>query len=381
MDFQQGGGSFFHEDGLSSLNEDIGLPEKLRAVFEFVRERIPQVARIAIALYDADTDTLKTFAHASEGDNPLPLYEAHLSNSISLREIVERRQARIVNDTELYGTAAPHASNIRAVFGSSYTLPIFRNGEFVGFLFFNAVEKHAFDASSLHFFDLLGHLLALLVLDTLATPRAMLATVRAATVLSHHRDFETGTHVDRVAHYARLIAREIAPKYGLSDTDVEHIFLFAPLHDIGKIAIPDDILLKKGKLTTEEFEVMKTHTLKGHEIIDHMLADFRLDGTEHASVLRNIALFHHEAMNGSGYPYGQKGDEIPIEARITGVADVFDALTSKRPYKEAWSIDDAFQYLIELADSRFDRDCVGALVKNRRAVEEIQAQFAEDNLG
>lgn len=381
MEQQWQGNSFFHEDGLSSLNEDIGLPEKLTAVYRFVRERIPQVARIAVALHDADTDTLKTYVHASDNANPLPLYEARLSASASLREIVARRQARIVNDTELYGAASRHASNIRAVFGSSYTLPIFRNGEFVGFLFFNAVAKNAFDEPSLHFFDLLGHLLALLVLDSLATPRAMIATVRAATGLSYHRDFETGAHVDRVAHYARLIAREIAPKYNLTDTEVEHIFIFAPLHDIGKIAIPDEILLKKGKLTAEEFEVMKTHTLKGHEIIDHMLADFRLDGSSHASVLRNIALYHHEAMNGSGYPYGQKGDEIPIEARITGVADVFDALTSKRPYKEAWSIDAAFQYLIELADSRFDRDCVGALVRNRQAVEEIQAQFAEDKLG
>jgi HD-GYP domain-containing protein (c-di-GMP phosphodiesterase class II) len=377
----QDNNSFFHEDGLSSLNEDIGLPEKLAAVYGFVHERIPQVARIAVALYDADTDTLKTFAHAGEGENPLTLYEARLAKSTSLSEIVARRQARIVNDTDLYGSATAHASTIRAAYGSSYTLPIFRNGEFVGFLFFNAQTKNAFDESSLHFFDLLGHLLALLVLDSLATPRAMIATVRAATGLSHHRDFETGAHVDRVAHYARLIAREIAPKYGLSDTDVEHIFIFAPLHDIGKIAIPDNILLKKGKLTPEEFEVMKTHTLKGHEIIDHMLADFRLDGSSHATVLRNIALYHHEAMNGTGYPYGQKGDAIPIEARITGVADVFDALTSKRPYKEAWSIDDAFQYLIELADTRFDRDCVGALVKNRQAIEEVQAQFAEDKLG
>ncbi|MEW6164705.1 MAG: HD domain-containing phosphohydrolase [Pseudomonadota bacterium] len=372
---------FFHDDGLSSLNDDIGLPEKLAAVHGYVRERHPEVARIAVALYDPATDILKTFAHASDGANPLPLYEARLADSASLREIVARRQARIVNDTDLYGSGARHADTIRAVFGSSYTLPIFRNGEFVGFLFFNAVEKNAFDAAALHFFDLLGHLLALLVIDSLSTPRAMLATVRAATTLSHHRDFETGAHIDRVAHYARVIAREVAPKYGLSDADVEHIFLFAPLHDIGKIAIPDEILLKKGKLTAEEFEVMKTHAGKGREIIDTMLADFRLDGTAHATVLRNIALCHHEAMDGSGYPHGCKGEEIPIEARIAGVADVFDALTSERPYKAAWSIDAAFQYLIEHADSRFDRDCVAALVKHRAAVEDIQALFAEDVVG
>jgi hypothetical protein len=249
---------FFHEDGLKLLNEDISLSEKLTAIYRFVHERAPLVERIAVALYDADTDMLKTFAYASGSANPLPLYEARLADSSSLKEIMTRRQARIVNDTELYGAAAPHARNIRAVFGSSYTLPIFRNGEFIGFLFFNAVEKNAFDATALHFFDLLGHLLALLIIDSLATPKAMIATVRAATGLSYHRDFETGAHVDRVAHYAR---------------------------------------------------------------------------------------------------------------------------TSVRPYKSAWSIDEAFQYLIELADSRFDRDCVAALVKNRPAIEEIQARFAEDGIG
>jgi HD-GYP domain-containing protein (c-di-GMP phosphodiesterase class II) len=372
---------YFHDDGLAPLSEDLALPDKLAAVHRFVRTRVPQVARIAVALHDAATDTLKTYAHAGAGENPLPLYQSRLSDSVSLTEIMTRRQARVVNDTELYGDNALHASRIRAVFGSSYTLPIYRSGQFVGFLFFNAHEKQAFSDTSLHFFDLLGHLLSLLVIDSLTMPKTMIATVRAATRLSYHRDFETGAHVDRVAHYARLIAREVAPRYGMSDTDVEHIFLYAPLHDIGKIAIPDEILLKRDKLSAAEFEVMKTHPQKGREIIDSMLIDFRLDGTSHADILRNITLYHHEALNGSGYPFGQMGDDIPIEARIVGVADVFDALTSNRPYKQAWTVDEAFQYLIEMADTRFDRECVGALVRNRATIEEIQAQFAEDGLG
>ena len=372
---------FFHEDTLSRLNEDAPLSDKLADVHRFVRGHMPFVARIAVALYDAATDTLKTFAHSSDGDNPLPFYESRLADSASLREIVERRQPRVVNDTDLYGSDTLHGRNIRGGFGSSYTLPIFRNGEFLGFLFFNSVEKDAFDDATLHFFDLLGHLLSLLVIDGLATPKALVATVRTATGLAQHRDFETGAHLDRMAHYARIVAREIAPKYGLTDADVEHIFLFAPLHDIGKIAIPDDILLKKGKLDAGEFEVMRTHTVKGHEIIEDMLNNFHLDSTSHSSVLRNIALYHHEAMNGEGYPSGRKGDDIPIEARIVSVADVFDALTSARPYKEAWSADAAFQFLIENAESRFDRDCVAALVKHRADVERIQAQFAEDKIG
>lgn len=374
--------TFFHDDTLSKLNEDVPLSDKFADVHRFVRGHMPFVARIAVALYDAATDTLKTFAHSSDGDNPLPFYEARLSDSVSLREIVARRLPRVVNDTDLYGDNTAHAKRIRrSGFGSSYTLPIFRNGEFLGFLFFNAVEKDAFIDASLHFFDLLGHLLSLMVIDGLATPKALAATVRTATSLAQHRDFETGAHLDRMAYYARIVARAIAPKYGLTDADVEHIFLFAPLHDIGKIAIPDDIMLKAGKLTATEFEVMKTHTTKGREIVDAMLNNFRLDSTSHASVLRNIALYHHEAMNGGGYPAGRSGDDIPIEARIVGVADVFDALTSRRPYKEAWSNDDAFQFLIENADSRFDRDCVAALVKQRAEIERIQTQFAEDRLG
>jgi HD-GYP domain-containing protein (c-di-GMP phosphodiesterase class II) len=373
---------FFHDDVLARLNEDSPLADKLVTVYRYVREHFPFVARIAVALYDPASDILKTFAHSGENESPLTFYEAALGDSLSLAEIAKRRQPRVVNDMDLYGDATEHARRIRGGgFGSSYTLPIFRSGEFLGFLFFNANEKGAFNERSLHFFDLFGHLRALMVIDTLATPKALVATVRTATGLAQHRDFETGAHMDRMAYYARLIARDIAPRHGLTDTDVEHVFMFAPLHDIGKIAVPDEIMLKKGKLTAEEFETMKTHTLKGRELVDDMLANFRLDADEHSGVLRNIALYHHEAMNGLGYPHGRKGDEIPIEARVVAVADVFDALTSERPYKHAWTNDDALQFLIENADSRFDRECVAALVKNRVEVESIQARFAEDSIG
>jgi HD-GYP domain-containing protein (c-di-GMP phosphodiesterase class II) len=373
---------YFHDDALASLGEDKPLQEKLATVHGYVRERLPFIARIAIAVYDGATDTLKTYAHSTEGTNPLPLYEARLGDSPSLQEIVARRQARVANDIDLYGTATTHAQRIRERgYGSSYTMPIFRNGEFFGLLFFNSRDKRSFEPQALHFLDLLGHLVSLMVTDVLATPRALVATVRTATSLARQRDFETGTHLDRVAHYARLIAREIAPRHGLTDAQVEHVFLFAPLHDIGKIGIPDEILLKKGKLTAEEFQVMQSHTVKGREIIDAMLANFKLEDSAHANVLRNIAACHHEAMDGSGYPGGCRGEEIPLEARIAAVADVFDALTSSRPYKRAWSIDDAIGFLVEHAETRFDRDCVAALVSNRAEVERIQARFAEDAMG
>jgi HD-GYP domain-containing protein (c-di-GMP phosphodiesterase class II) len=161
---------------------------------------------------------------------------------------------------------------------------------------------------------------------------------------------------------------------------LEHIFLFSPLHDIGKISIPDNILLKPGKLTDEEFDVMKTHTSTGGEIIDQMLKNLGLDDLPHADILRNIVRYHHESMNGSGYQ-GLREDEIPIEARIVAVADVFDALTSARPYKEAWSNDRAFEFISSMAGSKFDKDCVAAMIDGRAEVEATQGKFREDPAG
>ena len=152
------------------------------------------------------------------------------------------------------------------------------------------------------------------------------------------------------------------------------------MHDVGKIGIPDNILRKPSKLDPAEFDVMKTHPEKGREIIDSVLEDFSLGTFGHANILRNIAEYHHEAIDGSGYPKGLKGDEIPIEARISAVADVFDALTSRRAYKAPWSNEEAFGMLRSLADSKLDRDCVEALINHADKVAEIQQRFRDNEL-
>jgi HD-GYP domain-containing protein (c-di-GMP phosphodiesterase class II) len=126
---------------------------------------------------------------------------------------------------------------------------------------------------------------------------------------------------------------------------------------------------------------MRTHARKGREIIDDILDNFGLDNFEHIDVLHNIAEYHHEAVNGSGYPSGMQGDNIPLEARIVAAADVFDALTSKRTCKEAWSNDSAIAALQQLAGETLDRDCVNALLENIEEVVRIQQQFVENDYG
>jgi len=346
------------------------------------RATAPRIDRISVAIYEPKTDLLKTYVHSSNDENPLTLYSAKLADSASMQEILKVGRPRVVNDLDIFSNVpAEHSRRIAAnQYQSSYTMPMFLNGEFFGFLFFNSRQKKVFDESVLHYLDMLGHLLSLLVIHEVSTTRSLLAIVKTAANMTHHRDLETGAHLDRMSNYSRLIAKEVAKKYGLDDDFVEHVFLFSPLHDIGKIGISDSILLKPSQLTAAEFDTMKFHAAKGGEIIDMMLGNLGLKEFPHAEILRNIALYHHEAVNGSGYG-GLKDEEIPIEAKIVAVADVFDALTSVRPYKDAWSNDKAYDFLQTMAGSKFNLDCVAALVKCRMEVEIIQNKFKEDTIG
>lgn len=174
-----------------------------------------------------------------------------------------------------------------------------------------------------------------------------LQIVRRLGKAAEFRDNETGLHVIRMSHYARLIAEQL----GNGDAWVELIFNAAPMHDIGKIGIPDNILLKPGKLTDEEWHFMRKHPEFGVEIIGDNESEILMTAKE-------IALTHHEKWDGTGYPKNLKGDEIPISGRIIMIADVFDALTTERPYKEAWPVEDAVTLINERSGSHFDPNLV-----------------------
>lgn len=165
---------------------------------------------------------------------------------------------------------------------------------------------------------------------------------------------ETGRHIRRVAEYSRLLAYYHP---GLSDEDADIIFHAAPMHDIGKITIPHDILHKPGPLTEEEFNIMKTHTTRAAEVL-------RISKRKFMKAAEVIALQHHEKWNGTGYPQGLEGEKIHIYARIVAIADVFDALTHKRVYKEAWTTDDATNYIIEHKNTQFDPQLIDIFVEH-----------------
>ncbi|MDE5940078.1 MAG: HD domain-containing protein [Lachnospiraceae bacterium] len=184
------------------------------------------------------------------------------------------------------------------------------------------------------------------------------------------RNLESGDHVRRVKDFTRILAGHLAkvcPEYQLDQEAVDVITEAAALHDVGKIAIPDAVLLKPGKLTAQEFEVMKTHTTKGCEIID-MLGDIQ-EG-EYGRAGYEICRYHHERYDGKGYPEGLKGEEIPIAAQIVSLADVYDALTSERCYKSAYTPAEAYDMIMRGECGQFSPKLLLCLGKARRELEE-----------
>jgi HD-GYP domain-containing protein (c-di-GMP phosphodiesterase class II) len=372
-----------HDDALQALNTDGSLRHRLGEIRLAVRAFLPFVARIAVAIYDPKTTILKTFAHSSEGEDPLPHYQAPIAEVPSLKQLLDERRPRVIQNMLTYEeSTSEHGRRLgRAGYAASYTLPMFANGNFLGFVFFNSRQPDVFTETALAQLDVFGHLVSLLVIQELAAARTLSAALEGARHLVHERDFETGSHLDRMSRYARVIAHALAESHGLDDDYVERIQAYAPLHDIGKIGIPDAILLKPASLDERETAVMHTHANRGQAIIDELVSGFGLGTLADIELVRNIALYHHEHVDGKGYPYGLAGDAIPLEARIVAAADVFDALTSRRPYKKAYSNDEAFAMLERLAGTHLDRDCVRALVERRAQVERIQAQFSENPLG
>lgn len=182
-----------------------------------------------------------------------------------------------------------------------------------------------------------------------------------------YRDEGTGNHVLRIAHYSRLLAEALQ----LSQRICEDIELAAPMHDIGKVGIPDRILLKEGPLDEREMEIMKEHPVIGYEILKDSPSRYITLGAE-------IALSHHEKYDGTGYPNGLKGEDIPLAGRIVAVADVYDALTTRRPYKDAWPVEDAVAYIRNASGTHMDPDVVEAFLDNLDKVMEIQSKLSDD---
>jgi len=207
-------------------------------------------------------------------------------------------------------------------------------------------------------------------------------TILAMASMAETRDNETGNHIRRTQHYVRALAQHLRshPRFAseLTPTFITGLFKSAPLHDIGKVGIPDRILLKPGKLTPEEFEIMKTHTTLGRDAIQHAEEQLGIR-VKFLTIAKQIAYSHQEKWDGSGYPLGLSGEEIPLSARLMAVADVYDALISERVYKKGMSHDQALVIMRDGRGSHFDPDILDAFLALHEQFREIAGRFADSS--
>lgn len=336
--------------------------------------------RLAIALYDTDSDLLHTYQLAGSEDAGLHHYAAKLTDVPSLAFAKKGEPLRVIDDLAAFASAnsAHNAAILAMGYRASYACTVEDDDQLVGIVFVNSTEPGYFTPERQRKIAPYVHMVSLLLKLKTSQQRAVLAALVAAQEVGAYHDTDTANHLRRMAHIVRLIANGVAEQYGLTDAFVDRVYRFAPMHDIGKVGIPDAILLKPGKLTVEEFATIKTHSRIGAEIVAKIVACLGLANMPGRAILENVVHLHHERLDGSGYPLGLAGDAIPIEAQIVAVADVFDALTSRRPYKEPWPVEQAIAEVQSMAPVKLNADCVAALIAALPQARAIVENFADN---
>ncbi len=352
----------------NGVHQNLG--EQLQLIYERISRRYPFLSCIGVAaptVAEANTGLYSTCCDKVKN--------AMLSKAL---EMSTSREGAIVLETPLQGQ---HKEQAASDTGFSLGLPLVAGNRKLGYTFFAAREKHCFTPEVIEQMNVYSRVIAQLLAGRGRATDNLRSAVASILQINNASESESPAHLRRVALYSKLIAEQCAASHALSKDWIEHLEMFAPLHDIGKVFIPEPILMKPERLTDEEFEQVKTHTLKGRDLIDHMINCFGYrDDLHHTDMLRNIITHHHEAVDGSGYPYGLAGEEIPLEARIVAAADVLDALLTRRAYKAAWSMDKTMRTLRSLAGSRLDPEFVDILLRNRETLTRIRTDCEQESL-
>ncbi len=341
-------------------------------------EAMPGLCRMAVALYENESGVLHTFLKSPVESNLLTHYTVSLDEVPSLKLLAETGNSRVVDDIKSVGGDSFHSQEVSENgIRSSYTVPIFLGTELLGFVFFDSNEEAYFSENIVNTLAVYVKLIeALLALDILPV-RALMGMISSSRRLTELKDRDTGKHIARVASYVEMIATELAMDMPILDEVIEYMWLYAPLHDLGKIGVPDDVLLKPERLDETEFNAMKKHVQLGVDIMTQILEDFKFQHLHHTDILKNMISTHHERWDGLGYPNGLSGEDIPLEGRILAVADVFDAMSSSRVYRERYSLDETFNYIESHAGRRFDPKCVAVFLAQREKVVDVYHRFQE----
>ncbi len=383
-------GAFHKMESIISLIENINNSSSFNEVLDFIFNNFSSYIpynHIGVAIVKENGKVLEA-THGITDGSVAGLPEALLNKGYeikgsSLEKIFSTGEARIINDLKEYSEKNPPKEYTKIILGagirSSITLPLNVKNRNIGVIFFSSKERNVYDQDHSKFLKVLANSIAITFEKNIFVDDLLYSSLLALAKLAEARDEDTGDHLERMKKYARLIAellytdsnyrKEIFPAYII---DIER---FSPMHDIGKVGIRDAILLKPGKLTSEEFEEMKMHAKFGAEVLKTAEKNIEKNGKSLFKLGIEIAEGHHEKWDGSGYPSGKEGVEIPLSARIVAVADVFDALSSRRPYKEPFPFDISFGMIIEGRGKHFDPEIVRVFEQNKDKIFELYKSF------
>lgn len=373
---------------IGNLNKDVSFDGILNYIYLSFSEFIPY-SHIGIALLKEDNTILQaSYGISDKSICELPKklvgIKAELSKT-SLENIINNNVPRVINDLEHYTENSKTEYNrllIKYGIKSSITLPLTINQKPIGVIFFSSIYKNVYKEEHIAFLETLSDSISISLNKNIFIDEMLYSTLLALVKMAEARDEDTGDHLQRMKVYSTKISQflfedQIYDEL-ISVSFIKNIERFSPMHDIGKVGIIDGILLKPGPLTDEEFEQMKHHTVYGAEVLRAAEGNIVKQSYSMFGMGIEIAEGHHEKWNGTGYPYKKSGTEIPLSARIVAVADVFDALTSKRPYKEAFSFDKSFQLILDGRGKHFDPNIIDSVIRHKNDIYNLYLSFNKE---
>lgn len=370
---------------IENMSKKISFEGILEYIYMNFTEFIPY-SHIGIALLKEDGKLLEaSFGISAPFLSDLPKrmmgIKAEIS-STSLENIVKNGTPRVINDLKSYTRHKDTEYNkilLEAGIKSSITLPLKINDKPIGIIFFSSTEKNIYKEEHIVFLETLSSSIALSLNKNIFIDEMLYSTLLALTKMAEARDEDTGDHLDRMTAYAVKISEFLTEDRCFEDiidvSFLKNIERFSPMHDIGKVGVKDGILLKPGKLTAEEYDEMKKHVAYGVEVLKS--AESNIAKLSYSMFQMGIEIVegHHEKWNGTGYPGQKSGRDIPLSARIVAVADVFDALTSKRPYKKHFSFDESFNYMVDERGRHFDPEIIDSFIRHKTEFYDLYMSF------